>query len=291
MAIAKKLASARNQLAKSLNEIPIRWGKYINHDMEEQKVIFVGHEKAIYDSNGKKLSEKLADLEENLSDAFSETKSYAVGDYCIYLNRLYRFTASKEPGPWDGTKVTPSILSRELQRVEGEVAGLSSDLNGIMLTQNANLNEISIPGNYWAAGANSILNKPIGVNAFGLKVYKVSGNYIGQCLTESSAGRVFYRLYNIISWSAWEEVALKSNFHPINISNQSLKTVRRSGWYMGNQITELINNGISGLVWFNIFATYQDDGLYSFIFLGMDGSRYTGVITRGSSSLEYFKSF
>ena len=63
-----------------------------------------------------------------ISDAFSETKSYAVGDYCIYLNALYRFTNAKAAGEWDGTAVVPVTLAQEIQGVKGDVEGIRGRL-------------------------------------------------------------------------------------------------------------------------------------------------------------------
>ena len=49
-----------------------------------------------------------------ISDAFSEGRDYATGDYCIQSNTLYRFTSSKPAGAWDGTKAVPVTVSQEL---------------------------------------------------------------------------------------------------------------------------------------------------------------------------------
>lgn len=116
MAIMKKLSMARDQIAKNLNEIPIKWGRFIDKNMEEQKVIFFGHEKAIYGTDGDRLDEKLIKIENGISDAFSEEKDYAAGDYCIYLNSLYRFTTPKPAGPWDSAAVIPVSLAGEMRR-------------------------------------------------------------------------------------------------------------------------------------------------------------------------------
>lgn len=106
--------------------IPIRWGKYINHDMEEEKVMFIGAEKAIYGSDGRRLDEKLVDMEGSLSDAFSETKDYAVGEYCVYTNRVFKFTKAKTAGEWDGTAVIPVSLAQEISEVSRGIAALNS---------------------------------------------------------------------------------------------------------------------------------------------------------------------
>ena len=112
----------------NMNEVPIRWGKYINHDMQEQKVIFLGAEKAIFDKDGVRMDDKNSAIKGDISDEFSETKDYVTGDYCIYLNRLYKFTAPKPAGPWDGTKVVPVSLAQEIQGVKGDVVSMAQEL-------------------------------------------------------------------------------------------------------------------------------------------------------------------
>lgn len=50
----------------------------------------------------------------NISDEFSTSKAYAVGDYCIHKNVLYKFVAAKTAGEWDVTKVEPTTVGTEL---------------------------------------------------------------------------------------------------------------------------------------------------------------------------------
>lgn len=63
-----------------------------------------------------------------ISDSFSESKSYALGDYCIYLNALYRFTKAKEAGAWDGTAVVPVTLAQEIAANRDGIATINSNL-------------------------------------------------------------------------------------------------------------------------------------------------------------------
>lgn len=57
------------------------------------------------------------EIEKIISDVFSETKKYSVGDYVIYENVLYQLTAEKEAGVWDPSKVKSTIVSKELSKV------------------------------------------------------------------------------------------------------------------------------------------------------------------------------
>ena len=56
-----------------------------------------------------------------LSDEFSTGGTYAVGDYCIYENTLYKFTAAKEPGAWDASKVAATQIGDELSELNGNM--------------------------------------------------------------------------------------------------------------------------------------------------------------------------
>ena len=47
-------------------------------------------------------------------DTFSTGTAYAVDDFVVYQNKLWRFTSTKTAGAWDGTKVVEdSILTSE----------------------------------------------------------------------------------------------------------------------------------------------------------------------------------
>ena len=47
------------------------------------------------------------DLSQIIAENFDETKDYEIGDYVIYSNCLYCFSASHTAGEWDDTEVTP----------------------------------------------------------------------------------------------------------------------------------------------------------------------------------------
>ena len=50
-----------------------------------------------------------------VADDFSTASNYAIGDYCLYGNTLYRFTAAKTAGAWDSSKVTEVKIGNELK--------------------------------------------------------------------------------------------------------------------------------------------------------------------------------
>ena len=54
---------------------------------------------------------------ELIGDAFSTTKAYSTGDYCIHNDVLYLFTADKDAGPWDESKASSTLVATELSKV------------------------------------------------------------------------------------------------------------------------------------------------------------------------------
>ena len=102
------------------------------------------HEEAVFDGGGRKLSEKLQTYEENLSDAFSEEKVYAVNDYVIYGNRLYKFAIAKEAGPFDGTKVVPCSICEEMHNIGKPVLLLDGNVTTSEVIYTINLSELSM---------------------------------------------------------------------------------------------------------------------------------------------------
>lgn len=59
------------------------------------------------------------DVQAQVGDAFSEETDYSFGDYCIYKNTLYQFTADHAAGAWLGTDVEATTISAELSELNG----------------------------------------------------------------------------------------------------------------------------------------------------------------------------
>ena len=73
-----------------------------------------------------------------------------------------------------------------------------------------NLNSITTPGFYYAGGNNTVVNKPSGVDAFGLLVEKTAGGFFAQTLISANQmnGKIFFRqISSGTAWTAW------SNFY------------------------------------------------------------------------------
>lgn len=61
------------------------------------------------------LSIRINNVRGDIADEFSLSTAYAVGDYVMYNNILYRFTSAKTAGAWDSTKVTAVKVGTELK--------------------------------------------------------------------------------------------------------------------------------------------------------------------------------
>lgn len=60
-------------------------------------------------------------LTDSVSDAFSEEKTYAVGDYAIYENTLYRFIAAKTAGAWNPAAAEAVTVAGEICKLNGNL--------------------------------------------------------------------------------------------------------------------------------------------------------------------------
>ena len=56
-----------------------------------------------------------------IGDAFSEERAYAVGEYAIYENVLYEFTAAKAAGPWNPDAATPTTIAEVMRELNGNM--------------------------------------------------------------------------------------------------------------------------------------------------------------------------
>ena len=102
-----------------------------------------------------------------------------------------------------------------------------------------NLNDIMVPGFYYAVGGNTISNKPSGVNAFGMIVFKDSGSRNIQLLVstasaEDSNNQFYFReiATDETTWSSWYNFYTslhkpsKSDVGLGNVDNKSSATIR-----------------------------------------------------------------
>ena len=58
---------------------------------------------------------------------------------------------------------------------------------------------------YYAAGSNTVTNKPTGVDAFGLRVHRAAtGWYVQELFASNTQEKVYIRYYNSSAWTAWK---------------------------------------------------------------------------------------
>ena len=71
----------------------------------------------------------IADIKDDISDVYSAAATYAVDDYCIYNNTLYKcITAINTPEEWDETKWESVKISNEIVKISNELNTINSSL-------------------------------------------------------------------------------------------------------------------------------------------------------------------
>ncbi len=85
------------------------------------------------DVNG--IGDAINGLADSLSDAFSEEKSYKVGEYVIYDNKIYRFTVAKQAGPWEADKVEFAKVAKVVGEIYGNITALSQKITSFENTK------------------------------------------------------------------------------------------------------------------------------------------------------------
>lgn len=99
---------------------------------------------------------------------------------------------------------------------------------------------------YFADGGNKCTNKPAGLDAFGLQVFRIASAYICQVITGTN-GVICKRHYSGSAWTAWQQlattdstVAKANTFTEQTLTNVSLNNVKESGFYIkGANVTDI----------------------------------------------------
>ena len=88
-------------------------------------------------------------------DKFSESKAYAIGDYCIYDNTLYKFTASKTAGAWNASVVEAVTITGELSELNSNLTfelASTDDINNCIISTNVGMTyNIHLPSSIMSA--------------------------------------------------------------------------------------------------------------------------------------------
>ena len=95
-----------------------------------------------------------------------------------------------------------------------------------------NLNDTKTPAFYYAAGGNTVTNKPDGVPHFALVVMKSAGSCIEQVLIDGGTQKIWMRTFDGNAWSAWSYAYTtlnkpsKSDVGLGSVENKSSATIR-----------------------------------------------------------------
>lgn len=196
-----------------------------------------------------------------ISDAYSDAKSYAVGDYCIYLNALYRFTRAKAAGAWDGTAVVPVTMAQEIAAINNNLGGHN---------YNGDLNDALAAGIYWCTSSGTT-NRPT-ASAGSLWA---NGNdpflYASQLFVSAGEPRYFFRSSTNGVWSSWVQLATKSDL-PMLETNASRLSVGV--------------NESTGQFWFTVIAS---SGLWYSLNVGATEIKFMRRATNGTWSTIWTK--
>lgn len=121
-------------------------------------------------------------------------------------------TASALGGVKSGTDITVDALGN-VSVNDNSHNHLSTNITPVKLT-NENLNNISSPGQYYAAGSNTVANKPSGVDNFGLIVIQSAGGFTTQILHDSSRNEMYFRRISTSGILPWVRLAISGEAQP-----------------------------------------------------------------------------
>lgn len=101
-------------------------GKVVGEVNSNSLIEYEAEEKYSEPMSGESLSKFMGKVKTNLAvhdngigrpNEYSDSVAYLAGEYCIKDNRLYKFTADKAAGAWDGSKVEATSIIAELEKV------------------------------------------------------------------------------------------------------------------------------------------------------------------------------
>lgn len=103
-------------MEKAMNEANVvkLWGK-VKEYYEEKK------------NSGTHRHDDLYYLKTGVGDEFDGAKTYAVGEYCIYENRLYKCITATEAAEWDAAKWEATTIGAEMEEANKKISELNSN--------------------------------------------------------------------------------------------------------------------------------------------------------------------
>lgn len=186
--------------------MPKLWGK----DKDGNRGFLFSHVKTIYYNWASKilLSTKLDEM-----DALIDAKIAKA----MMSNQQVNST-DKVP-----TSALAYAMSQNIAKNATDITAINGSFVGIQLDNDSNLDNVKQFANYFAPGGNSITNKPDGIGAFNLEVYRTAFGCIGQKVTASGnrGSNIFVREYNDNKWTLWEQLALKSDLGGLVVTEAS----------------------------------------------------------------------
>lgn len=143
-----------------------------------------------------------------------------------------------------GNTITPLTSHQSLAayaKTADVNTALAKKVDKASVLTNQNLNDIKTDGDYYAGGANTVTNKPSGIDAFGLTVYHTANEYITQDLVEGNTNpqKRYTRQFNAQNWSAW--VALPAfTANPASgqvlVADGTLGGIKTSGYTIASSV-------------------------------------------------------
>ena len=130
---------------------------------------------------------------------------------------------------------------------------------------NEDLNKITTYGFYYGGGSNSVTNKPAGIDAFGLHVYRSAGGYVIQELTGGNINdrSKYIRQYNGGTWTTWTTEAIFSNT-PVDgrivVTDGTEGKVKSSSYTIASSVPA--NAKFTDTVYTHPSYTAKESGLY-----------------------------
>lgn len=183
---------------------------------------------------------------------------------------------------------TATALLDKIKTVDGPDSGLDATYASKLIVKQLtnedlnNLKDVNLTY-YYAAGSNTVTNKPSYVDSFGLQVARIAAGLMCQILTSSTA-ILYIRIWSGTSWSDWVQLAtVNSNVASSNklttkkLTNENLNDLVDTFSNYWSTSPNTITNKPEGVSAFNLIVSRRDNASYvnQIIISAVDGAIYT----------------
>lgn len=175
---------------------------------------------------------------------------------------------------WRGIQnnLTSTSTTDSLSAAQGKILNESKSI--MKTLTNENLNNVTTPGFYNAAGGNTVTNKPSNIDAFGLIItHNAQGTYYTQILFPSGVDKSYRRICNNGTWGNWTENKLSDTNTDTKVTQTAIISSSYTNWR--SLIWGAANSGTEGFT-----PTTLTDGVYSADTLSVQPSSGTIRATR-----------